>query len=297
MIAKKQYIPMKKQLTNYDGQYREKVSFSSASYINSESIRERSGLYNWQISPHLHIHLIQLFFIETGFVKVEMADGSHEIKAPAILVIPPRHLHGFTYDPMVKGRVITLGVRYIEKLLQSAAGLLLNLKNIEFITEFNNEIPFNDLIDITLQIDKELFGDLEERQIALQSLLSLLFLRLFRLIDDSSGSIPNSLQEKYYHSFQKSYKNSVPFTKTIPDYAAELNITPVHLNRICKAVTGRSGSWILQEHAIAEAQKLLTFTSYSLTEITYLLNFSDTAYFSRLFRKHAGITPGLFRKQ
>ena len=37
-------------------------------------------------------------------------------------------------------------------------------------------------------------------------------------------------------------------------------------------------------------------TSYSVSEIAYFLNFSDPAYFSRLFKKVVGVPPGEFRK-
>ena len=124
------------------------------------------------------------------------------------------------------------------------------------------------------------------------------YLKLYRLLDNNRSAITKQgLNENYYQNFQKSFKNHPPFTRTISDYAAELNITAVHLNRVCHMVTGKSYSWILQEHAIIEAKKLLIFTSYSMSEIAYLLNFSDPAYFSRLFRKHLGITPGEFRKR
>jgi len=289
---------MKKKLENYEGQFKEIQPAASPSYIQSESLSERSGLFNWEISPHLHTHLLQIFYIENGSVRVEMTKGSYELKAPGIMIIPPGSVHGFSYDPLIKGHVISIGEVYLEELLQSDARLLLNLKNIEFITEFDEEISFDYLLNINLQINKELFGDFKERQLALKALLSLSFLKLHRLLERNYSSVnKQNLNESHYYTFQKSFKNTLPFTKTIPDYAAELNISPVHLNRICQAATGRSASWILQEYAVLEAQKLMIFTSCSLSEIAYQLNFSDPAYFSRLFRKHIGITPGKYRKR
>jgi AraC family transcriptional activator of pobA len=121
---------------------------------------------------------------------------------------------------------------------------------------------------------------------------------LFRLISASyCNEASVSLFEDYYRDFQNSVKKSGPFTKSVAQYASELNITTVHLNRICQAVAGKPASWLIQEHAVREAQKLLRYTSQSVSEIAYQLNFSAPEYFARLFKKHTGMTPVSFRKQ
>lgn len=47
---------------------------------------------------------------------------------------------------------------------------------------------------------------------------------------------------------------------------------------------------------IEEAKSLLTFTNYSSVEISGLLNFHDQSYFSKVFRKHTGVTPKQYKK-
>lgn len=77
------------------------------------------------------------------------------------------------------------------------------------------------------------------------------------IVDQSSQAPANnlSLNEKYFLGFQDSIKASAPFSKRVSDYAHELSITPVHLNRICQSVVGKTASWLIQEHAVREAQK------------------------------------------
>jgi len=104
------------------------------------------------------------------------------------------------------------------------------------------------------------------------------------------------LNEKYFLSFQNSLKASAPFSKGVADYAHELSITPVHLNRVCQSVAGKTASWLMQEHAVREAQKLLRYTVLSVSEVAYQLNFSAPTYFARLFKKHIGKTPEAYRK-
>ncbi|HTJ50547.1 MAG TPA: helix-turn-helix domain-containing protein [Cyclobacteriaceae bacterium] len=286
------------KLKNYNGLYEEPVSFSSPFYIYSESIRERSVLFNWKIEPHLHIHLYQIFFIETGYVNVDTTSGVQELQGPAVIIIPPGIVHGFDFDPNVTGRIITLADSFVEEILKPASNIQSGLKNLSVITNFNQQSDFTRLIDITLGINKEMSIKEIENEFALRALVSILLVKLFRLISDSCyNSEGVSLYGDYYRAFQKNVKTNDPFSKSIAQYANELNITTVHLNRVCQAVAGKPASWLIQEHAVREAQKLLRYTSQSVSEIAYQLNFSAPEYFARLFKKHTGMTPVSFRKQ
>ena len=85
--------------------------------------------------------------------------------------------------------------------------------------------------------------------------------------------------------------------KFINEYARELNITPVHLNRICQATVGKSALRAVHEFLFLEAEKYLKYTKYSVSEIAYRLNFEDAAYFSRFFSKYAGVSPKQYRRR
>ena len=70
----------------------------------------------------------------------------------------------------------------------------------------------------------------------------------------------------------------------------------MHLNRICQAIAGKSASQLVQEHVLDEARKYLTYTTYSVSEIAYLLHFEYPNYFAKFFRKHTGLSPTEFRE-
>ena len=85
--------------------------------------------------------------------------------------------------------------------------------------------------------------------------------------------------------------------KSIPEFAKELNITAVHLNRICNQVRGKSALLIVQEHLIEQAKNYLLHTSYTIAEIAYRLNFEYPNYFARLFKKLNGVSPKEYRRK
>lgn len=84
--------------------------------------------------------------------------------------------------------------------------------------------------------------------------------------------------------------------KRVADYAALLGVTPNHLNRTVKEVTGRTASDAIAEMLVQEAKAILRYTDTAVSEISWQLNFSDPAGFNRFFREQTGQTPLAFRR-
>ena len=85
--------------------------------------------------------------------------------------------------------------------------------------------------------------------------------------------------------------------QSVSDYAAALDITPVHLTRIARAATGKPASRLIEERLVREARRNLIYTNLSVATIAYTLGFSDPAYFSRIFTRCTGLAPRRFRER
>jgi AraC family transcriptional activator of pobA len=79
-------------------------------------------------------------------------------------------------------------------------------------------------------------------------------------------------------------------------YASLLNVTPNHLNKSVKLITGKSATQWIEETIILEAKYLLYQTTLLVSEIALQVGHEDQSYFSRFFKKHEGITPVQYRK-
>lgn len=79
-------------------------------------------------------------------------------------------------------------------------------------------------------------------------------------------------------------------------YAAELAISEQYLSRIVRAATGKSVNNIITALLVMEARALLANPKRTVAEIASHLGFSDTAGFSKFFKKNTGQTPLNFRK-
>lgn len=79
-------------------------------------------------------------------------------------------------------------------------------------------------------------------------------------------------------------------------YAGMLNITEGYLNEAVRRVTGMNVSAYIRSQVVTEAKRELMYTSLSAKEIAYSLGYDDYVYFSKLFKKVAGVSPVEYRK-
>lgn len=80
-------------------------------------------------------------------------------------------------------------------------------------------------------------------------------------------------------------------------YADKMCISDKYLMRVIKEATGHSFHYWIMDFVIREAKLLLRSTAMSVTEISVLLNYPNSSFFSRVFRKYVGMTPSDFRHQ
>ena len=64
----------------------------------------------------------------------------------------------------------------------------------------------------------------------------------------------------------------------------------------CKEVLGCTPSTLIHERVLLDAKRHLTYSKASASEIAYDLGFSDSAYFSRFFKRQTGMSPIEFRR-
>ncbi|MEO1448332.1 MAG: helix-turn-helix domain-containing protein [Bacteroidota bacterium] len=84
--------------------------------------------------------------------------------------------------------------------------------------------------------------------------------------------------------------------KKVKEYADMLFKSPKTLSNLFHQHHQHSPQQIIQERVVLEAKRLLQFTDLQNQEIAYQLGFEDPAYFSRYFRKIAGLSPSAYRE-
>lgn len=80
------------------------------------------------------------------------------------------------------------------------------------------------------------------------------------------------------------------------DVARAVFVSPCHLSRTFKYLTGQSIVDYIQEQRLLKASELLTTTDLSITEVAGRVGFNDAAYFATCFKNRMGTTPMQYRK-
>jgi AraC family transcriptional activator of pobA len=288
---------MPTEIAHYNGLYGDDKAQVSHTYIYSQLIGQRNRTTTWGLKPHLHGNLYQLFFLEAGQASLDVDADSVPLRTPCVVLIPSNTVHAFTFSAQVRGRSLTVADALLDTILQVSPAILIELNSVYVLSDFTEEESFVELLSLERAIHAEMHSQLPEKQLALNGYFKLLFVKLFRLLKHQQNKAKGSSNRNlhYFHEFQKSVARAAPFEKKISQYAQELNITAVHLNRICQAVKGRSALEIVNANTIRRAHNHLVYTSSSISEIAYTLQFADSSYFTRFFRKHTGLSPVAYR--
>jgi AraC-like DNA-binding protein len=113
-------------------------------------------------------------------------------------------------------------------------------------------------------------------------------------ISKNNLSEPGQIEQKIIQAKvimqENLYKDIDPET-----IACELNLSYSWFRKEFKNYTGHSPAKYFQELKISKAKELLHTTSRSVKEISFLLGYSSTGYFSVLFKKCTGLTPLEYR--
>ncbi len=110
------------------------------------------------------------------------------------------------------------------------------------------------------------------------------------------------LQPKYnaadslFHSFARILREQ-PNGRSVQFYAEKLNISPKYFNTICKQVTGKTASTIINEELVSQAKIMLKDPDLSIKQIAATLGFSNQSHFGTFMRRETGVSPQALRKR
>jgi AraC family transcriptional regulator, transcriptional activator of pobA len=239
-----------------------------------------------------------LIYLTAGEANMTIGSETYKIFKDECLVVPAGQVYAFASLDINKGYLC----HFQNDMISSRFGRQELIRDMEFLQVWSNP---------RISLDKQSSG-----------FVAMLFKRL--LLDYTANGLnnPDILQSYFIALLCELNKASKPDADNIPvhsatisnkfrkllfahvrskhlvsDYATLLNISPNHLNKTVKAVTGKSpGKWI-DEAIVLEAKVLLYQSNLSISAIAAELGFDDQSYFTRLFKKYEGATPLSFRKR
>ncbi len=83
---------------------------------------------------------------------------------------------------------------------------------------------------------------------------------------------------------------------TLGAVADEVFLSHAYFSRLFKSETGMTFSEYVNYVRIEESKKYLTDLEYNISEVATAVGFSDQSYYTKVFKKREGISPGQYRR-
>lgn len=100
------------------------------------------------------------------------------------------------------------------------------------------------------------------------------------------------LTDEFFRLLHRHYKTQ----RSLAFYAGRLCVTTKYLSKVIRRTTGHTVYFWIEEFTVKEAKLLLRSTGASVIEIADMLNFPNSSFFAKFFRRHTGFSPVEFRK-
>ena len=115
--------------------------------------------------------------------------------------------------------------------------------------------------------------------------------KLFKPYVEEITHTGSRIPDKFLSLVQQHFKKE----RFLQFYADELEITPKHLSRTMKSLTGFSAVEWIERYVVLEAKVQLKSTNKSIQQISDELNFPSQSFFGKYFKKCVKMSPKEFR--
>jgi AraC family transcriptional activator of pobA len=276
--------------------FREVRHFKPDDWLHWEPIAVRGEAMGWTIPAHRHEGLHQFQFLSEGRALATLDGLQHTLRAPAVLMVAPGCVHAFRYDRGSAGQQVTVPSARLMQALANAPAFSAVLARTLLLQGEAVAAGAPQLQALGAALAAEFEGSAPGRSEALQAHLVLLVTWLLRraapvTADESRRALRDTLVQRFRALVELHLRRHQP----LAFYAARLRVTPDHLSRACRALTGLSALDLLHDRIVLEARRLLAYTDAPVAVIAADLGFEDPSYFSRFFARRAGLAPLAWR--
>lgn len=243
----------------------------------------------------LNYHHIVIIEIGKGVLTID--EHSFDIAAHEIFLLAKGQICRFEKVSSVSGYHISFGDCFWERVPSSAS----NCKAVLFNNAVANQKLMPDQTEINefLNLFKNLLTEYNvesytNQMDVLAAYLKIIMIKLanVKIVKEETFDSQDYI---IYRKFMELLSSKYHILHAVNDYSELLNITPRRLSELCKRCANKSAKEIINGQIIAEAKRLLQFSSHSVKEIAYLLNFGTSEQFSHFFKKNTAISPANYR--
>ncbi len=258
---------------------------------------EELEIFPGALHPHRHT-LYEIMYISDGSGLCVVDFENFVIEPPALCITAPGEVHFWRPELALHG----WGVMFSQDFL------IPELRDIDprMMVRLVDDLAGSHLItlpDTQDTIVHRVFRDMDEEgrdaqenhPTAIRALLTYLIVQAHRL-QTVSGGAPTRAQHPLVSRFRHLLAEQLPPSRSVAECARLLGVSESHLSDITRRDLGVSPGAMIRRAVTLEAKRLLSLTDLTVDQVSKRLGFDDPAYFSRYFRREAGVTATEFRR-
>lgn len=262
--------------------------------------------------PPLHGHeFVELIYVESGQATHLFQDISYEVRAGDIFIINPGEVHGYAIQD--GQQIIVTNCLFDPGFIPTS--LLRELRLSDALDFFyvqpflNKEARFHHKLNLRGSIEdvvrsglKELHQELLQARPGYQAVVQLRMTELFILLSrycteeqrTKGGSASSELLVQRMCGYvERHYDQRI----TLSTLSELFHIGVRQLNRLFHRHKGSTVIEYVHRVRVEKAKRLLVDTDEKMNVVSEMVGYEDVAFFSKLFARVTGTTPGKYREQ
>lgn len=256
------------------------------------------GILHQVPSKMIRAQFHTLLIISEGKCEILIGGTTHNVVTDYLVIIPENIVYTISSSESCEGYCLHIHPEFLKPILP---GILnehfpffnRDTKHIFILTGRESKLVQNCFKDLIRAYDQKS----PERTSLLRDFTHILLLHIrgiYRTFSESVSASTNRtaiLATRFIHFVEQNFKEM----RSVQQYADLLNISPKYLTKVIKKEIGKTPQACIQDMLLLEAKSLLQMTNQSISEIAYMLNFTDQPHFSHFIKKHTGFTPNDLR--
>jgi len=265
--------------------------------------------------PPVHGHdFVELVYVVDGEAK-HIFEGEHyDVSSGNVFIINPGEVHTYFIEPGKRLEIINclFMPSFINKVWLRNLGISESM-DYYYIHPFLDKrerfhhslhLKGNDTVRVLSLLDG-ISNDFEEKRTGYPTLIRLqliqLLIQLSRIYGEQQNTSTNHsvmriqerkmLVQRICGYLERHYDQKV----SLAILSDLFNISSRHLNRVFKEETGKTVIEAVHQIRIERAKCLLTESNEKIISIAMEVGYDDPAFFTRLFNRQVGCSPGKFR--
>jgi AraC-like DNA-binding protein len=258
-----------------------------------EQLRPHVARFPHVNTPHAHSFFL-LLYVSAGSGTHTIDLITYEMKPGSVFFIAPGQVHQWHLAADSDGIVVFFDPSFYQLRYPDR-----DLLALPFFDNLHPPVLYlpavNEVALLFEQLRDEYQSSFANQAEVVRAYLALVLELAARRYPALPASTEVSLAQRQIRQFGTLLNQHYRSKRSVQEYAELLHLTANYLNALCQRVLGQKASALIHGRVVLEAQRLLTHSALSVTQMADELGFDDPSYFGRYFRKYVGVSPEVFR--